>query len=215
MKYCGILWNIAKVGPAVTGFLFREKKGVHMKAKKLMAMALAGTMMLSAVPAMAEDSTASDSGDKVHLTALFISHPLTKSVDDMQWLQEIEDKAEGYACVIKELEAEADKFDAEIVRLTAQRDRYNNQVKRMKETLMTSMIAMGKTKIPTAHFKVSVANNGGLQPLFVEPDLSKLPEEYIIREPKADNKKIRDALAKGVALDFAHLEPRGQHLSIR
>ena len=64
-----------------------------MKAKKLMAMALAGTMMLSAVPAMAEDSTASDSGDKVHLTALFISHPLTKSVDDMQWLQEIEDKA--------------------------------------------------------------------------------------------------------------------------
>ena len=93
MKYCGILWNIAKVGPAVTGFLFREKKGVHMKAKKLMAMALAGTMMLSAVPAMAEDSTASDSGDKVHLTALFISHPLTKSVDDMQWLQEIEDKA--------------------------------------------------------------------------------------------------------------------------
>lgn len=128
---------------------------------------------------------------------------------------EIEDKAEGYACVIKELEAEAGKFDAEITRLTLQRDRYNSQVKRMKETLMASMIAMGKTKIPTAHFKVSVANNGGLQPLFVEPDLTKVPEEYLIREPKADNKKIRDALAKGEELAFAHLEPRGQHLSIR
>ena len=128
---------------------------------------------------------------------------------------EIEDKAEGYACVIKELEAEASKFDTEITRLTAQRDRYNSQIKRMKESLMTSMVAMGKTKIPTLHFKVSVANNGGLQPLFVDPDLSKLPEEYIIREPKADNKKIRDALASGQQLEFAHLEPRGKHLSIR
>lgn len=30
---------------------------------------------------------------KTKLTALFVSHPLTKSVDDMKWLQEIEDKA--------------------------------------------------------------------------------------------------------------------------
>jgi putative aldouronate transport system substrate-binding protein len=32
-------------------------------------------------------------GDKVKLTALFVSHPLTKSVEEMKWLQEIEDKA--------------------------------------------------------------------------------------------------------------------------
>lgn len=33
------------------------------------------------------------SGEKTKLTALFVSHPLTKSVNDMKWLQEIEEKA--------------------------------------------------------------------------------------------------------------------------
>lgn len=125
---------------------------------------------------------------------------------------EIEDKAEGYACVIKELEAEAGKFDAEITRLTAQRDRYNNQVKRMKETLMNSMIAMGKTKIPTAHFKVSVANNGGLQPMKIT---GEVPETFLVLKPEPDMKRIREALTEGFELNFAHLEPKGQHLSIR
>ena len=109
---------------------------------------------------------------------------------------EIEDKAEGYACVIKELEAEAGKFDAEITRLTAQRDRYNNQVKRMKETLMNSMIAMGKTKIP---MKIT----------------GEVPETFLVLKPEPDMKRIREALTEGFELNFAHLEPRGQHLSIR
>lgn len=39
----------------------------------------------------AKDSSAA--GDKVKLKALFIAHPLTKDVDDMKWLQEMEDEA--------------------------------------------------------------------------------------------------------------------------
>ena len=128
---------------------------------------------------------------------------------------EIEDKAEGYACVIKELEAEAAKFGAEIDRLTTQKTRFENQVKRMKDKLMEAMLAMGMTKIPTLHFKVSVANNGGIQPMEVEKDISKIPKEYLVYEPKADNKKIREALSNGQQLEFASLKPRGQHLSIR
>lgn len=38
-------------------------------------------------------ATDKSSTGKTKLTALFVSHPLTKSVDDMKWLQEIEDKA--------------------------------------------------------------------------------------------------------------------------
>lgn len=38
-------------------------------------------------------SDESGSGGKTKLTALFVSHPLTKSVNDMKWLQEIEEKA--------------------------------------------------------------------------------------------------------------------------
>lgn len=42
-----------------------------------------------------QSNTASDNsgGEKVKLKALFVSHPLTKSLNDMKWLQEIEDKA--------------------------------------------------------------------------------------------------------------------------
>ncbi len=39
------------------------------------------------------ESTGTSSGEKVKLTALFIAHPLTKDLNEMQWLQEIEDKA--------------------------------------------------------------------------------------------------------------------------
>ncbi len=39
------------------------------------------------------ESTGTASGEKVKLTALFIAHPLTKDLNEMQWLQEIEDKA--------------------------------------------------------------------------------------------------------------------------
>lgn len=44
-----------------------------------------------------ESSEAKDTelaaGEKVKLSALFIAHPLTKDVNEMQWVQEIEDKA--------------------------------------------------------------------------------------------------------------------------
>lgn len=37
-------------------------------------------------------SSSSTSSEKVKLTALYVSHPLTKSLDEMQWIQELEDE---------------------------------------------------------------------------------------------------------------------------
>ena len=61
-----------------------------MKTRKLMAMAMAGAMALPTCTAFADSAE-----EPVKLTGLFISHSLTKSVNDMQWLQEIEEKAGG------------------------------------------------------------------------------------------------------------------------
>ena len=58
-----------------------------MKTRKLMALAMAGAMALPTCSAFAEGE------EPVKLTGLFIAHPLTQSVDDMEWLQEIEEKA--------------------------------------------------------------------------------------------------------------------------
>lgn len=125
---------------------------------------------------------------------------------------EIEDKAEGYVCVAKELEAEADKFDKEIERLIKNRDSLRNNAKRVKATLLSAMDLIDKPKLTTEHFRVSIARNGGLQPMKITGDV---PEEYLIYKPEPDNKKIREALDNGLAFDFAHLEERGRHLNIR
>ena len=125
---------------------------------------------------------------------------------------EIEYKAEGYVCVAKELEAEADKFDKEIERLIRNRDSLRNNAKRVKATLLNAMDLIDKPKITTEHFKVSIAKNGGLQPMKIT---GEIPEDYLLYKPEPDNKKIREALDSGLVLDFAHLEERGRHLNIR
>ncbi|MBQ3706029.1 MAG: extracellular solute-binding protein [Clostridia bacterium] len=55
--------------------------------KKVLAVVLAISMLLGMV------SVAGAEGDKVKLTAVFISHPLTQSVYDMEWLMALEEAA--------------------------------------------------------------------------------------------------------------------------
>jgi predicted nuclease with TOPRIM domain len=133
--------------------------------------------------------------------------------DTLEALQgEIEEKAESYAVVMKELKAEADKFDAEGKRLLDHVDQLENRIKRMKAALMGAMKAIDVSKIQTEHFRVSVVNNGGLQPLKITGDV---PDAFKMIEYRPDLKAIRTALDEGFELSFAHLEERGTHLSIK
>ena len=128
---------------------------------------------------------------------------------------EIEDKAEGYVCVIKELESEVDKFKAESDRLATYCLTLSNRIRAMKLNLLNTMDVIGVGKIQTEHFRVSVAKNGGKQPMYVDPNVEVIPEEYIIMRPEPDKEKIREALDAGQELEFAKLLERGTHLSIR
>ena len=125
---------------------------------------------------------------------------------------DLEVKADSYVIVMKELQAQADKFKNEIERLTKQKTSIENNIKRMKENLLSSMQAIGKDKLPTEHFKLSIAKNGGLQPLKITGDV---PDVFMIMEPKPDMKRIREALEEGFEPDWAHLEERGVHLNVR
>lgn len=55
--------------------------------KKIVALVLAAMMLLGMM------SFAGAEGEKVKLTALFCAHPLTKHVDEMQWISELEERA--------------------------------------------------------------------------------------------------------------------------
>lgn len=128
---------------------------------------------------------------------------------------DLEVKAEGYAIVNQELQTKIDGITREIDRLMAWRSAVMANKRRLNEALMGAMEAMGKRKLETEHFRISIARNGGKQPMYVTPSVEDIPEAFIVRKPEPDKEKIRAALEAGEELGFAHLEERGQHLNIR
>jgi hypothetical protein len=72
----------------------------------------------------------------------------------------LESKAEGVAVLIREAEAEAEAFKAEIDRLRSLHRASENRGAGLRAYLHSTMEAMGRTKIATPRFKLSVQRNG-------------------------------------------------------
>lgn len=125
---------------------------------------------------------------------------------------EIEDKADGYAKIIKELEARRDARKAEAKRLTESAKVFENRVNTLKSNLFNAMKTTGKTKFATDLFSFNITKNGGKQPLTID---GEVPKEYTKTVIENDTDKIRQALENGEKLPFAHLEPRGESLRIK
>lgn len=128
---------------------------------------------------------------------------------------EFEDKADGYAKVLKSIDADIKAAKAEKARLEERIRFAENRAKRLKWHLENAMRITGKTKFKTALFSFGIQKNGGKQPVVLDRDVALIPEEFQIpQSPKADNDKIREYLQGHVA-DWAHLDPRGESLRIR
>ena len=134
-------------------------------------------------------------------------------IDTLEGIEgEIEDKADGYAKIIKELEAKQNARKEEAKRLTESAKVFENRVKALKNNLSTSMKAIGKTKFATDLFNFNIVKNGGKQALTID---GEVPKEYTKTIIENDTDKIRAALEEGKKLPFAHLEPRGESLRIK
>lgn len=126
---------------------------------------------------------------------------------------DIDEKAEGYAIVIKELEAELAKWKGEKERIERHCKTLDNNIERMKERMLNAMTAMDKPEIKTEHFNIKIAKNGGQAPLMFIPD-AKIPDRFKKFEP--DKNKIREAINLGEDVSsFAYLGERGTHINIR
>jgi len=128
---------------------------------------------------------------------------------------EIEDKAVGYGKVIRQLESDAVALKAEEARLNNRRKTLENNVKRMKDSLFTTMKVMNRQKIDTELFKFSIRKNPAAV-VMDEQYIENIPEEYLIpQEPKIDRAKLKEDLKAGKDLDgIAHLE-QGESLTIK
>ncbi len=126
---------------------------------------------------------------------------------------DIENKAEGYAIVLKELEAELTKWQTEKKRIEAHVSTLSNNIDRMKSRFLDAMNAMQLPEIKTEHFNLKIAKNGGVAPL-IFVDNAPIPEQFKKWEPNV--KAIREAISVGEDVSsFAYLGERGVHLNIK
>lgn len=128
---------------------------------------------------------------------------------------DIEDKADGYAGIIRGMAADIEALKKEEERLYARRKHLETRSKYLKDALEASMRAIGKLKFKTARFSFNIQKNGGLEPLVIDGNIDDIPGRFLIPQPPVpDNEKIRRLLAER-QVEWAHLEPRGESLRIR
>lgn len=124
----------------------------------------------------------------------------------------IEHKADNYARVMKTLEMGIEGLKGEEKRLATRRKYMENSVKRMKDSLQNTMIAMDKRKIKSELFTFSIAKNPHRMELL---DDTLIPKDYFVPQPDSlDRKKLTDDLKNGLSIDGAKLV-QGESLRIR
>lgn len=128
---------------------------------------------------------------------------------------DIEDKADGYAKIIKELLGDAEKIKTEKQRLEARQKSFEKRAELLKDNLQKTLKQIGKTKFKTELFSFNIQKNGGKLPLIID-DIEKVPNEYFKHtEKELDNTKIREAIDLGEKILFAHYGEQGESLRIK
>ena len=126
---------------------------------------------------------------------------------------EIEEKADGYAKVMRQLQAEAEAIEKEEERLNDRRDHLMSRIVSMKSALMEAMRATGKTKFKTTLFSFGI-RKAGMKKLVIDHE-DTVPDKYWVQPPKViDRKMLKEDLTHGDMPGVAHLE-QSEYLSIR
>ena len=125
--------------------------------------------------------------------------------DTMEAIEaDFEDKADGYAKVIRMLETDEDGLDAEIKRLQARKSAVSGNKGRIKEALEKAMRQTGKTKFKTLLFSFGIQKNPPSVAILKE---DSVPIDYlVVPDPQPDKKRILAELKAGAKFDWAELK---------
>lgn len=124
--------------------------------------------------------------------------------DTMEAIEaDFEDKADGYAKVIRMLETDEDGLDAEIKRLQARKSAVSGNKGRIKDALEKAMRQTGKTKFKTLLFSFGIQKNPPSVAILKE---ESVPIDYlVVPDPQPDKKRILAELKAGAKFDWAEL----------
>jgi predicted nuclease with TOPRIM domain len=125
--------------------------------------------------------------------------------------EEIHDKAENIAKLVKNINADVDALKSEEKRLADRRKSLENKVTHLKDYLQNQLEVAGLDKVKRPTLTVSIQNN----PPSVKVIDEKLLSDYMIPvEPKLDKKAILTALKEGMEVSGAELV-QGRSVRIR
>lgn len=125
-------------------------------------------------------------------------------------------KADNYAALIRTCETRASARYEESQRLNKLAQADEALAMRLRMALLEAMQATGRKKVQTERFALTVAQNGGKQPVVVT-DEDALPAEFRVPvwSEKIDRDAIREALERGDTVEGAVLQPRGFRLNLK
>lgn len=124
--------------------------------------------------------------------------------DTLQALEDdIEDKAENIAKLIRTLTSDIDIIKAEEKRLAERRKSVENRISDLKEYLQNQMEVAGIDKVKRPTLTISIQNN---PPSVKVTDETLLFDYMIIPEPKIDKKALLADLKNGVEIAGAEIQ---------
>lgn len=139
-------------------------------------------------------------------------------LDTLESIQgSFEDKADGFAKMIKSLENRTNGISEEIKRLQSKKNTTENKIKWLKSQLEFAMRTTGNMKFSTNLFSYNIQKNGG-RALTLTTSIEDVPERFRVKQPdKIDNKAVREYLAEigHDYCEFARLEAQTESLRIR
>jgi len=117
---------------------------------------------------------------------------------------DVEEKADGYAKVIKNITSDVNGLKDEEKRIADKRKTYENKIKTMKTNLENSMILLDKKKFKTKLFSFNVQKNA--PSLYVDDD-NKIPEQfYKIQDPILDKAELKQYIKDGNEIEGVSLK---------
>lgn len=116
----------------------------------------------------------------------------------------IEEKAIGYAKVIKNIESDNQALAEEIKRLQGRKASNENAIKNLKSNLQDSMEQTGKTVFKTPLFSFGIQNNKESTNII---DETKIPEHYFNEQPKKlDKRRLLEDMQNGEEIEGADIK---------
>lgn len=131
------------------------------------------------------------------------------TLDSIDWSDNYSEKVENTIKVIRNLEGDNEAIDAEIKRLQNLKKSNTSKAQKLKTSIENSMKAIGKDKIGTTLFKVSIRRSKS-----VSVDMVLLPDEFKKVEYKVDKRQIMTLLKSGQEIAGAELV-ESENLNIR